>query len=241
MGRISDFIEATNAAETTDEVFCLYEKAVAEFGFDRIMYSVLLPHPLYDSINSPSVMKNYPDDWIKYYVEQGFVIKDPVRKHCSITRLPFTWKSMMSKMDLVSEEKRVMVEGEEAGLNDGIAIPLHGPYGELFGVGMASSNGGADPAAHLSSINLLTVQFHNAFLSLDQPDRVNALPIRLTPREREVLLWCMKGKSNWVIGEILNISEHGVDFHMRNILSKLKTDSRITAIVKAIRLGMISP
>ena len=84
-------------------------------------------------------------------------------------------------------------------------------------------------------------QFHNTFLSLDRRDDLIEPTIHLTPREREVLLWAMQNKSNWVIGEILNISEHGVSFHMRNIFMKLGTDSRITSVVKAIRKGLIAP
>ena len=61
----------------------------------------------------------------------------------------------------------------------------------------------------------------------------------LTRRELEVLKWCAAGKSNWAIGEILGISEHGVDFHMRNILRKLDADTRVTAVVKALHGGLI--
>ncbi|MEZ0198862.1 LuxR C-terminal-related transcriptional regulator, partial [Pseudomonas qingdaonensis] len=28
-------------------------------------------------------------------------------------------------------------------------------------------------------------------------------PVRLTPREQQVLLWCAYGKSSWEIGQIL--------------------------------------
>ena len=245
--RISDFIEASNKAKTPEEVFSLYEKALATYGFDRIMYSALSDHPIYDSVNSPSIMRNYPDDWISHYVEKGYVQKDPVRPYCAGRRSPFVWKDMMSSVELASEQERVMFEGEEAGLYDGLAVPLHGPYGELLGVGMASSIGGAVPDSPpsrsnlLSTINLLTIQFNNAYTALDRQTDESAPPIHLTTREREVLHWCMKGKSNWAIGEILKISEHGVDFHMRNIFAKLNTDSRITAVVKAIRLSLITP
>ncbi|SIS52596.1 regulatory protein, luxR family [Insolitispirillum peregrinum] len=43
-----------------------------------------------------------------------------------------------------------------------------------------------------------------------------------------------------MIGELLHISEHGVDYHFRNILRKLEADSRITAVVKGLYYGVIS-
>jgi len=238
--RISDFIEATNAAQTTDEVFSLYEKAVTSFGYDRIMYSALTHHPVHDSVSSPSIMKNYPDDWVDYYVEQGFVKTDPVRKYVIASRGPFTWDAMEKRLELGPAQSDVMNGGREAGLLDGIAIPLHGPFGEVLGVGLASSTGGIDPKQHLSTIHLLTVQFHTVFANLLETEKRALPPIHLTSREREVLQWCKAGKSNWAIGEILNISEHGVDFHVRNIFNKLNADSRITAVVKALYLGLIA-
>jgi len=63
----------------------------------------------------------------------------------------------------------------------------------------------------------------------------------LTKREREVLRWCSEGKSNWEIGKILSISQHGVAFHFRNIFEKLDTNSRVVAVVKAIKKGIIRP
>lgn len=63
----------------------------------------------------------------------------------------------------------------------------------------------------------------------------------LTKRESEVLLWCGRGKSNWEIGKILSISEHGAEFHLRNVFKKLETHSRVVAVVKAMQLGLIQP
>jgi len=85
---------------------------------------------------------------------------------------------------------------------------------------------------------LLSVQFHTAYTGLSKP--VGEAAPRLTPREREILSWCAQGKSAWVVGEILHIAEHSVEWHLRNIFRKLNVDSRITAVVKALHLGLIS-
>lgn len=63
----------------------------------------------------------------------------------------------------------------------------------------------------------------------------------LSPREKEVLHWVAKGKSNSVIADILGVSESTVDTFLRRIYSKLNATNRITAVVRAIRLGIISP
>ncbi|ANY87840.1 MULTISPECIES: response regulator transcription factor [Pseudomonas] len=72
------------------------------------------------------------------------------------------------------------------------------------------------------------------------PD-VNAdQPIHLTPREREVLLWCAYGKTSWEIGQIVGCKESTVNFHVSNILRKFAVNTRVAAVIKAIRYGMLN-
>ena len=238
--RISDFIDATNKACSPEEIFALYQRATADLGFDRIMYSALTPHSVYDAIETPCVMRNYPDDWIEHYVASGYIQADPVRTQGIRSAFPFVWSDMMETRKLRKEEKRVMVEAQDAGLLDGVGIPFHGPYGEVMGVGLASSLGGTDAARNLSALHALSVQFHTAYTALALPQLADLPEVRLTAREAEVLRWCALGKSNWAIGEILGISQHGVEFHMRNVLTKRNADCRVTAVVKALRLHLIT-
>ena len=70
-------------------------------------------------------------------------------------------------------------------------------------------------------------------------DLAAAKDVRLTPREREVLLWTMEGKGTWVIGELLGISSHAVKFHLQNAMRKLDSSSKHQAVLKALRLGLL--
>ncbi|MBF8757746.1 helix-turn-helix domain-containing protein [Pseudomonas guariconensis] len=64
--------------------------------------------------------------------------------------------------------------------------------------------------------------------------------IHLTPREREVLLWCAYGKTSWEIGQIVGCKESTVNFHVSNILRKFAVNTRVAAVIKAIRYGMLN-
>lgn len=57
----------------------------------------------------------------------------------------------------------------------------------------------------------------------------------LTLREREVLEVLSRGKSNKEIGEELCITSHTVRAHVRNILQKLKVESRTHAVALWLR------
>jgi DNA-binding CsgD family transcriptional regulator len=63
--------------------------------------------------------------------------------------------------------------------------------------------------------------------------------IRLTDRETEVLQWSAAGKSSWEIGQIIQCTEAGVNYHFCNIRRKFGVSSRWTAVVKALEQGLI--
>jgi DNA-binding CsgD family transcriptional regulator len=62
---------------------------------------------------------------------------------------------------------------------------------------------------------------------------------RVTARESEVLAWVAVGKSDWAIGQILNISGKTVNFHVENAKRKLGVGTRVQAVIAAMRGGII--
>lgn len=65
---------------------------------------------------------------------------------------------------------------------------------------------------------------------LDIPAASSAIG-SLTGRQKEILDWAGKGKSNRDIAEILGCSKRSVDYHMSEILGKLEVSSRTQAII----------
>ena len=61
----------------------------------------------------------------------------------------------------------------------------------------------------------------------------------LTSREIEVLRYVSAGNSNKIIAAQLDLSEHTVKGHLKNILSKLEANDRTHAVMIAIRRGFI--
>ena len=165
----------------------------------------------------------------------------PLRAVAFQVRQPNEWEGISKYLDLTEAQENCLQEGVESGLHNGIGVPFHGPFGEVAGVGLASSEKNVDRSQQVvSKLSLLSNQFHTTHLELALW-RVAWETIHLTPREKEVLYWCAQGKSNWVISEILNVSTHCVKFHVCNCITKLDADSKITAVLKAIRLGLITP
>lgn len=61
----------------------------------------------------------------------------------------------------------------------------------------------------------------------------------LTPREREVLTWVARGKSNPEVAIILGMRPRTAEKHMENILAKLALENRAAAMLAAIEHGLV--
>jgi DNA-binding CsgD family transcriptional regulator len=255
---IERFIEDTNKAKSSTEATRIFERALAYYGYDRFCYSLITAHPSVGLGARHGVARNYPDDWMAHYEANQYEKKDPVRQYGLTTCQPFTWDSLGQARNLKPEQQRVMDEAREAGLLDGIAVPIWGQNGELAGVGMASSTGGVRPDINLlSKIRALTLQFHLVYTELEKKapslrdnfagnihltarEKEILRRAKLTPREVECLKWAADGKTEWEIAAILNVSEHTADKHLANAHRKLGAASRAQAVAHAIRWGLIS-
>jgi DNA-binding CsgD family transcriptional regulator len=64
---------------------------------------------------------------------------------------------------------------------------------------------------------------------------LEASPLSLTMRQREILRWTMAGKSNELIGDIIGRSAETVKNHLRAVYRRLGVHSRIEAALKVAR------
>ena len=237
--RISDFIEKSNAIAAPGDLVRLFEKTTSEYGFSKIAYADLTSGR-HNRPETPGFLVSYPDDWVTHYFARGYERIDPSTQYLFVSRGPFTWDELPKLVRVSKKQARLMAEADGAGLKAGLSIPLHGPMGSTSAIALASDSSDAEAAASKHELQALAVQFHTVYAGLHASSAEPEVPqINLTPRERECLQWCAHGKSSWEIGMILGISEHGASFHLKNAMSKLQATSRVSAVVKAIRLGFI--
>jgi len=81
-----------------------------------------------------------------------------------------------------------------------------------------------------------------AHLALDRQLVVRTSPSHqspLTERELDVLRWTAHGKTSSEISQLLSLSEHTVNFHIRNVIAKLHATNKTAAAVRAALLGWL--
>jgi len=167
--------------------------------------------------------------------------RDPVMRRLKRLSAPFVYDQSM----YVNEEAGDLWEMQALfGYKTGIAMALHLPGGKHFimGVDRDQPLPGDDALVTrmMADLQLLAVHAQETAVRLLVPDTVEVqyLP-RLTDREIEILKWTAEGKSAWAVGQILNISEHNVKYHIKRILMKLAVGSKHQAAARAKALGLI--
>lgn len=242
--RVSDYIEQTNAAASPEEVFGLFRTAMAAFGYDNIAFAAVTAAAqgrITPGRSDPALVVSCPQPWIDRYVEEKYQEVDPCLLLAPNKLKPYSWAETLAHENLSAKQRRMFAESREAGLNNGLSIPVHGPAGESYVVSLASGSAGNDPRPCPGTMQIFATQLQLAYTALTHPGDDGAQPFHLTDRERECLTWTARGKSAWSISKILGVSEHTVQFHLKTVMKKIGAGNRVQAVVLAIRYGLIAP
>jgi DNA-binding CsgD family transcriptional regulator len=125
-----------------------------------------------------------------------------------------------------------------AGVGNGLGLQVFGPHQRngIFACDLGGRRRLMPPA--LMALRWACQAMHLRYCALLVPT-LGKLP-ELSAREAEVLTWAARGKSNGAIAEILGISAHTVDAHLRRAYLKLGVYDRVSAALRALGFGLIS-
>jgi LuxR family quorum sensing-dependent transcriptional regulator len=243
ISKLDYWYEALDTAITPQNIFDLFCEAIEPFGFTFASMGRLLP-PLPGNRSEKNVPRAFhlskgAEDWIKYLVESGdLVTKSPLVLHGFRVSVPFRWREAYTALseDQIAHVKR----SQSYGLKYGICFPIlqvrTSPA--LMSLGRAT-----DFDLALQDLVILEVlvrkAFERMFELVEMPPQEKILA--LTNREREVLTYVARGKTNWEIGTIMNISEYSVRDYLKDLSKRMGTSNRTHTVTKAIRVGLILP
>lgn len=139
----------------------------------------------------------------------------------------------------LSDRERAHIGGyRTAGIANGLGLQVFGPHGRnaIYAIELPAVPRRL-PAPTFAALRWACQTMHLRYCVLLMPT-LGILP-SLSNREAEVLTWVARGKSNASIGDILGISAHTVDAHLRRIYLKLGVFDRISAALRGLGFGLI--
>lgn len=226
-------IEAFNRCESGAAVSQSLIDLTSRLGYEFAAY---IASPSKEStFKARMILGNWPKGWIDQYAQPGWNKCDRVAQALHVNKRAFTWSSV----EISPEDKparRVMeTAARDFGMRSGICVPIHDRGGYRSGFSFSGTE--ADQSEDAIGVLQLLSFYAESRLQCVQTSPESSK--RLTPREREILIWGAAGKSDWDIGQILNIAEGTVKRTAANAMVKLGTYNRTQAVAEAIRSGEI--
>lgn len=218
-----------------DALFARVVHAARGMGFEHCAYGMLAQ----TASGRPQAYttNNYPDDWQRRYASAGYLNQDPTVAHGKRSQSLLVWDQRLFNL-----APAFWAEAQSFGLRHGLA---QSSFTGAAAVGMLSLS---RPHEAISSTELATLASRVRWLSNLAHIAISGrvLPtlaeveVDLTGRELEVLKWTSDGKTAADIATILGITKDTVNFHVKNVVAKLRATNKTAAVVRASRLGLLN-
>ena len=237
--QFSELASYSTEDEWRDRIFKLARK----LGYEHSLLALFPDRQAPVEVEYAFLHSNYSSRWRSKYDNEKLGYIDPTVAHCVAKSIPLIWSPQLF---FARRQKEMYEEARSHGLQSGVTLPIHGSNGE-FGILCFVSDAKPDKkllreVAHsVPALSCLRDYIFDTSLQfMKQPNRIEPV-IMLTPREIECMKWSASGKSSWDIGQILRCSASAVDFYFTNIRRKFGVSTRNQAVVKAVRMGIITP
>lgn len=208
-----------------------------KLGFESVLYGGQFA--IDGTQNTIRIESNYQSRWLETYHSENYFSLDPIVAHAMHSHVPILWSDTPAPSPA---QQRFWEEAAGYGLVGGVSFPMQTRGGDVGILSFAMDKNGRDAQAHINANMMwgpmIATMSQEAMRRIVGGKQAQLRP-RLTRREGEILRWLAAGKSTGEISVILSISEHGVVYHVRNLLHKFATRTRGQTVIKAMSLGML--
>lgn len=234
---MDDILTRIASAQTLPLLWRQMTRYYIQHGFEAISY-----YWVRNATNLPATVPlqhGFAKEEIELYLSYDFQRLDIVPRQALAAGMPIRWTDVWRSSELTSEEREFLAAMRAINFSDGFSMPCYGPNNRNAVVGISKMTRHADTSpSHIALLHFAAQAAHLRICTLfaDEVTRDR----QLSTREKEILDWVARGKSNSVIAEILEISPGTVDTYMRRIYGKLEVSDRTSAAVKGVGLGLIA-
>lgn len=219
-----------DAIKTREDAFAATGHAATALGFPYLIHAPVRNHPDADKNWSATT---YPEEWKQLYIAKNYLSRNPIRHRTLVASQPFRWSTL--ELELPKKDRAIFSDSRSIGMEEGVVVPIHGPWGQTIAIGFACPHEDAADDGTMRALQIIALRLHHTY----DRERVEEI-VRLTLREREILLRVAEGRENGDIANLLSIADSSVEWHLKNIYDKLGVRNRTAAVVKAIQIGLLA-
>jgi DNA-binding CsgD family transcriptional regulator len=234
---LEDIAELTEV-KNEGELLTRLKKHSVGLGFEQFACGIEISRPLLKPIQH--MTSGYAIEWQKQYLDRQYTFIDPTVLHCILSRDALVWSDNM----YTTASRELQEEAGANGISHGVSVPIHERQGVKSMLNLVRdqsiTRNQNELNLMLAGAKILASIAHFSLIRVVVPDLFEAKDPKVTPKEKDCLIWAAKGKTAFEIGMILNISEATVVFHLKNIVRKFNVANRTQAIAYGVALGIVT-
>ena len=233
------FIEAVMAARTMEEVWPLHCKAMAEFGFNRVLYGMTrsLSRESLGNRDDFLVLANLDEAYTGPFVDQGLYLDAPMMRWVLNNTGAVSWAWLKENREtLTPKEMKVLEFNIQQGVKFGYSIS----FLDVTPRSIAAIALMADEDVGQDAVDAMWENRGREIVAMNNIFHVKAMTLpytvarkTLTKRQRETLEWVGEGKTTQDIGVIMGLTSATVEKHLRLAREALDVETTAQAVVKA--------
>jgi DNA-binding CsgD family transcriptional regulator len=236
---IGHFLALVDALGSADELTLAMADLSVRLGFE---YFALTHHVDILSAGDAAIrLHNYPDRWADYYDANALGVSDPVHRASHVTSIGFRWSRIDAMIPLTAADHRHLELGRDQGIGDGFTVPANVP-GEARGSCSFANRAGQpvdpDMLPYAQLAGAFAFESARRLWSVRTSSGIDH-PV-LTDRQRDCLLWAARGKGDWEISRILNVSEETVARHIKQGCERYGVNKRTSLVIRTLFDGTLT-
>lgn len=196
--------------------------------------------PIFESPTSKNTFvwgREFPFEFQKLYFSGGYREINPI-PHLTLEQgYVLTWRKAREMGRDDEKASRFFKFFEDMDVRDWAGFALYGPRNRDGFVSIKFDRDPEDfPEGKLTHIHTMLQGAHLRICAVMESQTPE---VSLSERETQVLAWMGRGKSSANIATILDISPETVKTYTKRIYDKLQTNDRVTATVRALKMGLV--
>ncbi len=232
------FEETKSPFQSLDDAYNYMASLRRRFGVANLSYWKLGKT---DTSGRAGWISTYDENWIRRYRMSGYITVDPVFKTSFARMMPLDWDEVNTA---TSKAREICAGAQDYGIMArGISFPIVDPNGAraLFSINadMNERDWLGMRGELAADFHLIAHYFHQRVKDAMDGQIDDEDEVRLSMREREVLLLAAEGRTGPQSAEALKLSVSAVRLYLSNAMQKLGASNKTQAVAIAFRKGLI--
>lgn len=213
-------------------------EVVARLGFSFYALVHYVSDPLAANVAN---VTNLPDGLVQIWIDRKFAQISPVSEICRNRTAGFSWEQAIAIAGASPATEEIERTYTAFGVGAGYSVPANLPDDLSGAVHFSVRAGEALPTRMLPHAQFLGALAYDAARRIAKAATFpSPAPPDLTARQLDCITFVARGKSDWEIGRLLEISKETVHKHVQVAMKRYDVTTRTQLVVRALYRSRIS-